>query len=74
MTPADTPPKTEPSRRSHGAKASQTDSEARAIIDSEERQRRIKTERLRQARIAQQATETPAPPKAKPKRKAAVKA
>lgn len=63
-------------RRPNGAKNSQTDSEARAIIATEERQRRQKTERLREARIAQLAlvAETAPAPKPKAKRKAAAKA
>ncbi|MFP5075790.1 hypothetical protein ACLE20_00630 [Rhizobium sp. YIM 134829] len=75
MTPAEKLFRSDTPRRTAGSKSIQTDSEARAIIETEERQRRKKTERLREARIAQLAltAETAPPVKAKPKRKAAAK-
>ncbi|CZT34501.1 hypothetical protein C8J35_102445 [Rhizobium sp. PP-F2F-G38] len=55
MVPADRLFKTE--TRPANAKATQTDSASRSIIEVEAAQRRAKTERLKQARIAQEASQ-----------------
>lgn len=72
LVPADRLFKTE--ARPANAKATQTDSASRSIIEVEAAQRRAKTERLKQARIAQEAAqpvpEAPAKKVAKPRKKA----
>ncbi len=72
MVPADRLFKTE--TRPANAKATQTDSASRSIIEVEAAQRRAKTERLKQARIAQEASqiapEAPVKKVAKPRKKA----
>lgn len=55
LVPADRLFKTE--ARPANAKAMQTDSASRSIIEVEAAQRRAKTERLKQARIAQEASQ-----------------
>lgn len=57
MVPADRLFKTE--ARPANAKATQTDSASRSIIEIEAQQRRAKTERLKLARIAQEAAAQP---------------
>jgi hypothetical protein len=72
LVPADRLFKTE--ARPANAKATQTDSASRSIIEVEAAQRRAKTERLKQARIAQEASqpapEAPVKKTAKPRKKA----
>ena len=61
-----------PSRQD--SKATITSNAARAILESEVRQREAKTARLRALRLKMEAEAPPAPVKAKPARKRAVKA
>ncbi|MGE0500872.1 MAG: hypothetical protein AB7I79_04335 [Rhizobiaceae bacterium] len=59
-----------PSASQREAKSDTTTKVAWQIIDGEAAARSAKTERLRAARLAQESTETPEPPKKKaPKRK-----
>jgi hypothetical protein len=72
LVPADRLFKTE--ARPANAKATQTDSASRSIIEIEAKQRREKTERLKQARIAQEAAQPEAEAPAKKPARARKKA